>query len=816
MAISKQMVLKGAKTFNKFKKEGEEAPVNENSVSRKEEASFSTAFVSKNGMEDTNNNYFAFVEGESFACWAMADGHKGSGKLAKVVVEEVLKTFLTEPSFDGKFFKKAYKNILKKLKENEEYKDQITSLAIVLSDYHSCLVAYAGNTRIYHLTNGLINYKTKDHSVAQLMFEADKMGEKDVRYHYRKNDLTKAVGKGKLHIEKVPMPLQSGDGILLSTIGAWENMEEREVEVEFSKAHSTNEWIVNLEKRIIASGNKKINNYTLGGILVEDTAEPLGKEKKKINYKLIGAIVVLVLVIGVLGVNLSVKAKWKNDIYAKASQHEQLANENLKEGRYSESIEYLRKANGEYQKLISQKVSKNKLYRSISGQELMIESTKKQMTTLYEKTEKVDKLLKASLKEEEAEKLANENKFEEALKIYEDVQIVYNNQNFGEEDEIINNLTKSLNEKVVVIRELKGGMDFKLEGDKAYEEGDYQKATSRYEDAKIVFVKYGKQDLVAGINIAIENSGTVRGDLMENARIHENKGYELEYEYPLNAIDHFEKAMEAYRQLKRDSNIDSINERILKVKTRMQEEVNKGNELYQNALKYVSQERFSDSLEAFERAKNIYVKNGDFTKGKKVDTEVSNVKRMMAKKADIQEAFDIEKLASEKYIEKEYDEAKNLYLQASSLFKSNKFSNKVEEIKRKIHEIDGNIYEAKGDLAYLDFQLKGAISNFELAKKKYEDFGDKELINRINQKLNGVINEDNWESAIAFEKEGDSLYKEKKYEDALNKYNDAKKHYESIKDFDAIKNSYENIIKILDKKIRKSENKLKDTSWLPW
>lgn len=816
MAISKQMVLKGAKTFDKLKKEGEEAPVNENSVSRKEEASFTTAFVSKSGMADVNNNYFAFVEGESFACWAMADGHKGSGKLAKVVVEEVLKTFLTEPSFDSKFFKKAYKNILKKIKENEEFKEQITSLAIVLSDYHSCLVAYAGNARIYHLTSGLINYKSKDHSVAQLMFEADKMGEKDVRYHYRRDDLTRAIGKGKLHIEKVPMPLQSGDGILLSTVGAWENMEEREVEVEFSKAHSTNEWIVNLEKRIISSGNKKINNYTLGGILVEDTAEAIGKEKKKVNYKLIGAIIILVVVIGILGVNLNAKAKWKSDIYSKASQHEVLANENLKEGRYNESIEYLRKANGEYQKLISQKVSKNKLYRSVSGQELMIESTKKQMATLYEKIEKVDKLLKASLKEEEGQKLVDENKFEEALKIYEEVQVVYNNQNFGEADEIINNLTNKLNEKVAVVKELKGGMDFKLEGDKAYSEGDYQKAVSRYEDAKIVFVKYGKQDLVAGMNIAIENGSLVRGDLMENARIHENKGYELEYEYPLNAINHFEKAIEAYRQLKRENNVDSINERIQRVKVRMQEEIIKGDQLYQNALKYASQENFGSSLEAFEGAKSIYVKNGDLTKSKKIDTEVTNVKKMMEKKADIQEAFDIEKLASEKHIGKDYEEAKRLYLQASSLFAINNFSNKVEEIKRKIYQIDGNMYEAKGDLAYLDFQLKGAINNFELAKKNYDEFGDKDLINRISQKLNGVIHEDNWESAIGFEKEGDKLYKEKKYEDSLSNYNEAKKFYESVKDFDAIKNSYGNIIKELDKKIKKTENKLKDTPWLPW
>ncbi len=188
----------------------------------------------------------------------------------------------------------------------------------------------------------------------------------------------------------------------------------------------------------------------------------------------------------------------------------------------------------------------------------------------------------------------------------------------------------------------------------------------------------------------------------------------------------------------------------------------------------------------------------------------------MEKKADIQEAFDIEKLASEKHIEKDYEEAKRLYLQASSLFEINKFSNKVEEIKRKIYQIDGNMYEAKGDLAYLDFQLKGAISNFELAKKNYEGFGDKELIERIGQKLKGVENEDNWESAIGLEKEADTLYKDKKYEDALGKYNEAKGYYESIKDFDAIKSSYGNIIKELDKKIKRSENKLKDTPWLPW
>lgn len=825
MAISKSALKKGAKgldALKEMKKEKEEAPVNEESLSRKEEASFSTAFTSNKGMQEENNNFFAFVEGESYACWVLADGHKGASKAAKLVVEEVLSQFLAEGSFKGKFIKKAMKEANKKLmekqKEDPSFAEGITSLAVVISDYSSMLIGYIGNTRIYHIANGLINYKTKDHSVAQLMFEADKMGEKDVRYHQRRDDLTKAMGKGKVkpHIEKVPMPLNDGDAILMTTIGAWENLEEREVEVDYSKADSPNSWVVGLEKRILGSGARKLNNYTLVGIVAEEVAEPQGKNKKKVNYKLIAIVVVVILLLAILGFTLGSKAKRKAEIYGKANSYEVQAMANLEDARFKESIEYLRKANTEYQKLITQSSSSNKLVRMVTGQEVMVQSTKKQMEGVREQIGKIDKLVKADVSLDEADKLVQDNKFDEALAIYDEALIVYNNQNFNNDNEIIAKLTEELTDKMDIVKELKMAMGFKAEGDGFYESGDYKQAIGKYSDAKITFVKHGKAELVAELDLKINEINTEAGDLADIARKHESQGYELEYTYPLTAIDHFEKAMDAYRQLKKDNNVDNLNDKILKVKERIVEDIAKADMLYGNALKYASQERFTDALETLDRAKNTYAVNGATDKAKKMDTEIANLKKTMEKKANIQEAFDIEKDALQKHIDKEYTESKKLYLEAMSLFKVNKFDSKVTEIESKIYQVDGNMYEAQGDLAYSDKQLKSSIKAYGDAKKNYEKFGDQELIKRVENKLKGVTFEDNFETALVLEEEGDGLYKEKKYEDSLEKFKESKAYYETLKDYPAIKDEYADIIKGVDKKIKKCEGKLDDTPWLPW
>lgn len=820
MAISKAAIMKHAKKLDKLKFDKSEE--NEEKISRKEQAVFNTAFISKKGSKEANHNYFAFVENESCACWAAADGHKDGGDVAKILVEEVLAEFLSNPSYTAGFLKRACKNAQKKLqemqREDSRLVGKISSMAVVLSNYSSVMIAYIGNIRIYHLSNGLINFKTKDHSVAQLMFEADQMGEKDVRYHFRRNDLTRAMGfsNSKVKIEKMPMELQNGDAILINTIGAWENMEDREIEVEFSKSQSPNDFIMKLEKRILTSGMKEIENYTMVGIFSEEVAEPVSRDKFNRNskkYMMIGALVLVFLFIFIGMIRSSIR---KNAIYKNAAAYEQQADKSILDRNFDDGITNLIKAEEEYKKLAEKKVSKIKLVRMITGQQMLVETNKKQVKNTEIKIEKVKKLLSEDLKMVNADKMMDEYQYEEALKIYEEALNVYKNQNFDGKDEIMTKLTKELEAESEIIKSLAMGMSFQKAGDEYYQNGDLKKAAEKYTDAKMLFMKNNKAELVRKVEFKIEQLTSLSGDLVESAKSHENRGYELEYSRPISALDHFEKSLDSYKQLKRDKDVERLSSKISALKSQMAKDIQKGDKYMQNAQKYSGQERFEDALSTLAAAKKIYEINGAEAKLENVEREEAIVKKNMEKKNSIQRAFNMEADGDKKYEEKDYAGAKVSYQEAISVFKLNNFKTKANKLEKSLYKLDGEMYEEQGDLYYSDRQFKTAVKSYEDSKKSFEKYGDKELIEKITVKYDESIKKDVFETGVFLETEGDDLYKDKNYKEALAKYEEAKEKYVDVRDYEPIKSGYEKMMNAIEKKIKKSEKKAVDSSWLPW
>lgn len=805
-----------------LKPKKEEAPVNEKRISKRDEASFNTAFISKKGMEEENDNYFAFIEGENYACWALADGYNHSGGAAQIIVEEVMKNFMTEVKFTEKYLKKsiraAEKVLHEKQKKNAELKGQITSLAVVLSNYNSILIAYIGNVRIYHMVDGLINYKTTDHSVAQLIFEANKMGERELRYHSRRNDLTRALGSKKnlIQTESVPMVLDKGDAILLSTVGAWENLDEREVEVEYSKSHTASEWIVNLEKRMFSSGLREIGNYTLVGIEIEEIAEEKKKKKKKINLKAIIAILVLIGLASYGGYKYYLRVNQKNLIHKEILKYQNESDRFLDKTQYKKSIASLEKVVGEYEKLLSMNNFKNKYVKAIVNKKLFDYSTSKQIEGVKSKIEKINKLIGTRDKLTTVSGLEDEFKYDDALNLCEEVMITYNNLDFAEKEDLVKALIDDLDKDVSELTELKQGMEFKLAGDADAEKNQFEDAVNKYNDAKAIFLKYGKLGLITEINSSIEAFTKEKEKMINTALLYENKAYDIEFLKPVESIEYFNSAIDIYKKLENGVRIDTINEKIFKLKERITKNNQKANEIYQEAMTLGVNEEFEKAILKFNEAKNIYEINSDTDSMKLMDEEVDKLIEKMKKKEDINKAFDIEAQATQKFIEKKFDEAKSLYLEAIGFFENNKFENKVSDLKKRLYLVDGSKLEAMADLNYQDNQLVAAITNYEESLKNYQTYGDSELIGEVELKLKDTKNEYHYERAKFFELEGKRYYKDDEYKDSYEAFLESKDHYSQLKTYKPLLATYDEIMEDLEKRLKKAKKKSERSGWWFW
>ena len=266
---------------------------------RKNEAKFTTVFFSEAGTKNKNNDYFGYVQLDNYAIWAVADGfdeEEGADVAARLAVESAIEYFMLHPEFSREIISEimSYVNlkVREKQTETERYSLMHTSFLIVISNYNALLYGNIGNTRFYHLRNGYVISQSSDDTVAQLLVEEEALNTGDLKYHRQRNDLLQAIGdygEIKPNILKTPITLQEKDVFCLTTMGFWENIDEKEMEVELSRYDESKKWLISLEKKVVATLRDDVENYTFAAVTIEDVAEPLPMEKnnKKFFIKIV-------------------------------------------------------------------------------------------------------------------------------------------------------------------------------------------------------------------------------------------------------------------------------------------------------------------------------------------------------------------------------------------------------------------------------------------------------------------------------------------------------------------------------------------------
>lgn len=98
------------------------------------------------------------------------------------------------------------------------------SVAFVISDEQNYLYSTLGDTRIYWPAE---NYRTKDHSVAQLAVQRGECPPEQIRFHPFRNRLLHHAG-GDIP-EWQSRPLRNGDFLLLCTDGFWSLLDDQDI-----------------------------------------------------------------------------------------------------------------------------------------------------------------------------------------------------------------------------------------------------------------------------------------------------------------------------------------------------------------------------------------------------------------------------------------------------------------------------------------------------------------------------------------------------------------------------------------------------------
>ena len=172
---------------------------------RKYNSSIKTAFISEAGSKLENNDYFGFVELDSYACYVIADGitEMRNSESARVAIEAVINAFQSEPGISRGKIRSYLRSANNELLKEESYEKLKASVTVVVTDYQKCRYGYAGNTRFRLYRNGRNLISSFDMSLSQDLVKGEKLTGDKLSEHEERNNLYSYFGRKRFHERSV-------------------------------------------------------------------------------------------------------------------------------------------------------------------------------------------------------------------------------------------------------------------------------------------------------------------------------------------------------------------------------------------------------------------------------------------------------------------------------------------------------------------------------------------------------------------------------------------------------------------------------------
>lgn len=188
------------------------------------------------GQRANQQDYFGKFIKEQDAIFVVADGmggRKGGSIASEIAVKTILDHYVSFKNGNiidairGSIYL-AHQKIQSFGTENAEIAGMGTTVVVLYINKEFAYSFHIGDSRLYQTREGLVVFKTKDHSKVSEMIENSILDEEEARVHQDSNVLTQALGaSGQLKItESGFLPYLKFDNFLLCTDGVWGSMNQ--------------------------------------------------------------------------------------------------------------------------------------------------------------------------------------------------------------------------------------------------------------------------------------------------------------------------------------------------------------------------------------------------------------------------------------------------------------------------------------------------------------------------------------------------------------------------------------------------------------
>lgn len=200
-------------------------------------------------------------------------GHSDGSRAADTALKSLLESFhqMPLPMFDPIGFlhmslSRAHDDVARLGNGQSIDSRPRATVAVCLVQEGAAYWAHVGDSRIYHIRNGKVVTRTRDHSHVELLLREGKITEEELPNHPMRNFVECCLG-GDPAIPEMTISgrhvLQPGDVILLCTDGIWANLRDADIAGFFrDDAQELRAWLEALGRRAVQASSPFSDNST--------------------------------------------------------------------------------------------------------------------------------------------------------------------------------------------------------------------------------------------------------------------------------------------------------------------------------------------------------------------------------------------------------------------------------------------------------------------------------------------------------------------------------------------------------------------------
>jgi PPM family protein phosphatase len=213
-----------------------------------------------------NQDAMGWQDSAQFALVADGMGGYASGEVASDLVKRTLLESAGARDLSGAVLN-AHAKIITAAKEHQEYDGMGSTVVAVQIADRIGRVVWVGDSRAYLWRRGSLQPLTRDHSVSELLREAENLSETQLRSHPLRHKVIQSLGKDQPLPALSETPLRRGDWILLCSDGLSGELRDNEI----AAVLATHASLEDAADGLIRGALEKGGNDNITVVLVEYT-----------------------------------------------------------------------------------------------------------------------------------------------------------------------------------------------------------------------------------------------------------------------------------------------------------------------------------------------------------------------------------------------------------------------------------------------------------------------------------------------------------------------------------------------------------------